>query len=104
MSLSKGSHQGILGLDYNLCPDCTCLCGWNDYPFYFGGAMTTDKTSEYPTSYHHSMTLREYFAAQAMQGILAGTLAPTVIWSQAALDVAKTAYNMADAMLQERNK
>ena len=46
------------------------------------------------------MTLRDYFAAKAMQGMLAGTLTPDSLWSQD--EVAETAYNMADAMLKAR--
>lgn len=46
------------------------------------------------------MTLRDYFAGKAMQGVLAGTLTPDAIWSQD--EVAETAYNMADAMLKAR--
>jgi hypothetical protein len=46
------------------------------------------------------MTLRDYFAAKAMQGLLAGTLTPEIVWSQS--DVAETAYNVADAMIKER--
>lgn len=46
------------------------------------------------------MTLRDYFAAKAMQGILAGTLTPERVWSQD--EVAETAYNVADAMLKAR--
>lgn len=42
------------------------------------------------------MTLRDHFAAKAMQGILFEGLDPT--------DTAKHAYRMADAMLKERNK
>ena len=47
------------------------------------------------------MTLRDYFAAKAMQGILSATLTPNTIWSQD--DAAETAYNVADAMLKARN-
>ena len=46
------------------------------------------------------MTLRDYFAAKAMQGILSATLTPNTIWSQD--DAAETAYNVADAMLKAR--
>ena len=46
------------------------------------------------------MELRDYFAAKAMQGILAGTLTPQAVWSQA--EVAETAYNVADEMLKAR--
>ena len=46
------------------------------------------------------MTLRDYFAAKALNGLLAGTLTPDCTWS---LDeVAKTAYKMADEMLKAR--
>lgn len=50
--------------------------------------------------YAHGMTLRDYFAAKAMQGILSATLTPNTIWSQD--DAAETAYNVADAMLKAR--
>ena len=46
------------------------------------------------------MTLRDYFAAKAMQGILAATLTPNTVWSQD--EAAETAYNVADAMLKAR--
>tara|TARA_R110002126_G_scaffold272520_1_gene416674 strand:+ start:174 stop:410 length:237 start_codon:yes stop_codon:yes gene_type:complete len=46
------------------------------------------------------MSMRDYFAAQAMQGFLADGAAPDV--SKEA--VASMAYAMADAMLEERNK
>jgi len=56
------------------------------------------------------MTLRDYFAAKAMQGIYAcpvqlyradGTPLPDIITSA---DIAKMAYEEADAMLAEREK
>jgi len=53
----------------------------------------------YGTAYA-GMTLRDYFAAKAMQGILVATVTPITVWSQD--DVAETAYNMADAMLKAR--
>jgi hypothetical protein len=46
------------------------------------------------------MTLRDYFAAKAMQGLLVATVTPITVWSQN--DVAETAYKMADAMLKAR--
>jgi hypothetical protein len=42
------------------------------------------------------MTLRDYFAAKAMQGILYEGLEP--------VETAKHAYTMADAMLKARDK
>jgi hypothetical protein len=44
------------------------------------------------------MTLRDYFAAKAMQGLLASTK------TNSAQVIAKDAYIIADAMLAERNK
>ena len=45
------------------------------------------------------MTLRDYFAAKAMQGMLAACTG----WSGADQDrLAKTSYKMADAMLKAR--
>lgn len=50
-------------------------------------------------------TLRDYFAAKAMQGIITTAAAP-VLTSLAGLDddIAKTAYELADAMLRAREK
>ena len=49
---------------------------------------------------HDGMTLRDYFATKAMQGILTATLTPNTVWSQD--EAAETAYNVADAMLKAR--
>ena len=51
-------------------------------------------------NYSKGMSLRDYFAAKAMQGILTATLTPNTVWSQD--DAAETAYNVADAMMKER--
>lgn len=51
--------------------------------------------SEYEIE-HNGMTLRDYFAAKAMQGILFEGLEPE--------ETAKHAYAMADAMLKEREQ
>ena len=58
------------------------------------------------TTHESGMTLRDYFAAKAMQGLLASgwcaearELAPGV----GEQDVAKDAYLMADAMLKARD-
>jgi len=48
------------------------------------------------------MTLRDYFAAKAMQGLIAGTVTPETVWSPE--DLAKSSYMMAYAMLKERLK
>ena len=48
--------------------------------------------------YNNGMTLRDYFAAKAMQGICAS--GPTNEWSNSRL--AAEAYDLADAMLKAR--
>lgn len=75
----------------------------------------TDKTggAAFPASGHpgkqhlsqEGMTLRDYFAAKAMQGIITTAAAP-ILTSLAGLDdeIAKTAYELADAMLRAREK
>lgn len=55
------------------------------FPNYHGGYSRADE----------GMTLRDYFAAKAMQGIIFECLEPK--------DTAKFAYELADAMLKERN-
>ena len=47
----------------------------------------------------HGMTLRDYFAAKAMQGLIAGRERALT-----ADEWAEQAYRMADAMLAERSK
>ena len=46
-----------------------------------------------------SMTLRDYFAAKALQGLIASGDDPFLI-----SDMAESAYAMADAMLEARQK
>ena len=48
---------------------------------------------------HQGMTLRDYFAAKALQGLCAGRTE----YEQPGAD-AKLAYELADHMLNERNK
>jgi hypothetical protein len=52
------------------------------------------------------MTLRDYFAAMAMQGLVATHgLVAKELWDQSAPEMfARDAYELADAMLAERNK
>jgi hypothetical protein len=49
---------------------------------------------------YKGMTLRDYFAAKAMQGMYAMYKFPTGIM----LDTAKEAYEMADAMMKARSE
>ena len=57
-------------------------------------------TPAFPTHSSNGMTLRDYFAAKAMQGLLAGLLADgmDIKWQ----GVAEDAHRMADAMMKER--
>lgn len=54
---------------------------------------------------HEGMTLRDYFAAKALQGLCANkdVTAPTYTGSQHTW-IAETAYSLADAMIAERDK
>lgn len=56
-------------------------------------------------AYHSGMTLRDYFAAKALQGICASGPSPDWAshgWTSAKL--AAEAYDLADAILKEREK
>jgi hypothetical protein len=53
------------------------------------------------TEGEHGMTLRDYFAAKAMQGICAGVF-PIVKEEDPLPTVARAAYAQADAMLKAR--
>lgn len=48
------------------------------------------------------MTLRDYFAAKAMQGAVAGLLTGATLLNANANEIAKAAYVIADAMLEAR--
>jgi hypothetical protein len=64
--------------------------------------MINDGGPAFPTAFQmHSkgMTLRDYFAAAALQGLLA-SIQPNQLWSGD--DVAVTCYRTADAMLKAR--
>jgi hypothetical protein len=50
----------------------------------------------------HGLTMRDYFAAKAMQAIMAGQY-PITKQHDAASRIALAAYQMADAMLEARN-
>ena len=65
-----------------------------------GGSAFPRKANSGEAIYNcYGMTLRDYFAAQAMQGIKASGL-----YTGADLDLSKRAYQIADAMLKERSK
>lgn len=51
------------------------------------------------------MSIRDYFAAKSMQGILAGTLADgSTLDPNASENIANASYRIAEAMLKERAK
>jgi len=56
--------------------------------------------------YAHSMTLRDHFAGLAMQGVLIDDAIhdESDIAKRWMGEIAKASYEMADAMLKERNK
>jgi hypothetical protein len=52
----------------------------------------------FPDRYRDGMTLRDYFAAQAMQGLLAADTGFTMY----SAEISKIAYDQADAMMKAR--
>lgn len=56
-----------------------------------------------PVEHRPGMTLRDYFAAKAMLGYLNGVALDHAPWP-AIESVARKAYEVADAMLKEREK
>ncbi|HEG4393291.1 TPA: hypothetical protein SD378_001910 [Morganella morganii] len=50
------------------------------------------------------MTLRDYFAAKAMQGLLSNDQCKPFRMSASATDIAKKSYLMADEMLRARER
>lgn len=61
-----------------------------------GSAFPRSESLQYSQHITGGMTLRDYFAAKAMQGILFEGLDP--------IETAKHAYQMADAMLKAREQ
>ena len=55
-----------------------------------------------PYNGHDGMTLRDYFAAKAMQVLIAATISADSELVEE--DTALISYRMADAMLKERNE
>jgi len=50
------------------------------------------------------MTLRDWFAGQAINGMLANGLGPNSQWTDDPPSAARWAYEIADAMIAERKK
>ena len=53
-----------------------------------------------PATHPSGMTLRDYFAAQAMQAFLSQS--PSIAWRVPDATIAQDAHNVADAMLKAR--
>lgn len=53
---------------------------------------------------HDGMSLRDYFAGQALQGIVTGFYHPRYHDGENGAKTARHAYELADAMLAEREK
>jgi len=63
-----------------------------------------DQVTGNPCDQHSGMTLRDYFAAKAMQGLItSASLNRTESWYDEER-VAESAYKMADAMLKARDQ
>ena len=56
------------------------------------------KIQAFPDEYNEGMTLRDYFAAKAMQGFISDEEFESPEWC------AEFSYRMADAMLEARSK
>lgn len=67
----------------------------------FPGMEEVGNSGDYTAAYNPGMTLRDYFAAKAMQGMLADTskLLHGMNWMGS---LAKASYEIAEAMLEER--
>ena len=63
--------------------------------------LDSDGFERWDTEPSGGMMLRDYFAAKAMQGMITGTY----MWADHEdEDLARCAYELADAMIEERNK
>lgn len=54
--------------------------------------------------YTGGLTVRDYFAAKAMEAIIIGNAASIAVCGEGAVGMAKDAYKMADEMLAERER
>ena len=64
-------------------------------------AFPTSFSGDYPTELVGGLTMRDYFAAKAMQGFAAD---PNGIWSGGLAGMAAYAYDWADAMMKARGE
>lgn len=80
---------------------CYWIDGDSEMSKETGGPAFPDHEGQY--DYTGGMTLRDYFAAKAMQGMLSNPGMWDLLNERHAQSVAKDAYIMADAMLKARN-
>ena len=69
-------------------------------PISFGNSGTVNEKPIYEEIQHYGMTLRDYFAAKAMQGYCTSKDFSEIPWEK----IARLSYMQADAMLAERKK
>jgi hypothetical protein len=69
----------------------------NNPPAFPSGNNVT--LGDWRSSGHSGMTLRDYFAAKALQGMLASGNLPKTMPDA---DIAECSYNLADAMMKAR--
>ena len=73
-------------------------------PAFPSGLIDPSTPEDAVQSLHIGMTLRDYFAAKAMQGWLSTYGADVPQQAVLAENIAMLAYQIADAMLKEREK
>ena len=67
-----------------------------------GNAFPNSFSSDYPTEITGGMTLRDYFAAKALPGVISAVMVHECHnWTSSAF--AREAYELADAMLKARD-
>lgn len=73
----------------------------SDKPSFNDYAFPTKESNSWGNHYHQGMTLRDYFAAKAMQGVFDSPIASSEAEKEY---IAMHAYKMADAMLKAREQ
>ena len=71
----------------------------------FGDTQLPDNPPAWTTETHHGMTLRDWFAGKALMGLLTCEQThPKSVLQSSNEELAQCSYELADAMLQEREK
>lgn len=74
------------------------------FPVSLPGCTYGDGSTQMPYVAQEGMTLRDYFAGQALAGILANNWATYRAFDEEGTAVAAIAYQYADKMLESRNR